>query len=315
MTRRHRWLSAGAFVVALAAVAWFASHRASAPIEPLRSASAPPAAASGVAAAAAPQTAAVVQPTASRPDMGPQHELPDFRVPLDEAVPLLVEYAKAGDVMAGLELSSRLGVCTEYAQRAARESDERDREIIEKDQHDERFTDEERAPRIAFVQSRIDTNARNLHDCERLPADLLAHRLDGVDRAAQAGNIWAKLEYAGFALADYDSVAAIVANPEEAIARREKARAYLMEVLQSGDPRSLRELAEGYAPGSISTRLFAPDASKAYAYAYAAMLAGVFRPEQLDWIVPNSAEQLSAAQRAAAEASGRSIYERCCVKH
>ena len=159
-------------------------------------------------------------------------------------------------------------------------------------------------------------NAGNRRGCEKVPTELRDHWLDGIDRAARSGNVWAKLQYGQLAIADYDSVAGIVANVDEVIARRDKARAYLFEALRSGDPRSLRALADGYATGSDSTpRLFAPDASKAYAYMYAGMLAGTYQQSFLDWTIANGNVPLTAAQMAAAETEGRRIYEQCCEKH
>lgn len=244
------------------------------------------------------------------------HELPDWQVPLEEAVPLLVKYADAGDISAAFELSIRLSACTEHALREARASDQRDLELMENDKHNERLTDELRTVRNKNSQFRLDQNAGSRRGCEKVPAELRAHWLDGIDRAARSGNVWAKLQYGQLAIGDYDSVAAIVANVDEVIARRDKARAYLFEALQSGDPRSLRALADSYAIGSDSTpRLFAPDASKAYAYMYAGMLAGNYPQSFLDWTIANGNVPLTAAQMAAAEAEGRRIYEQCCLRH
>jgi len=245
-----------------------------------------------------------------------QHDLPDGFVPLDQAIPILREYADAGDVDAQAWLSIRLSVCTDHSLREARASDRRDLELNQQDKDDERLTEEARAVRTANVQKRLTRNAADRRACEQLPADLKAHWLDSVDRAAQSGSVDAMLTYAGLAIADYDSVGTIVADVDEAIQRRDKARAYLQEALQAGDTRSLRELSEAYANSSSpAPRLYAADASLSYAYAYASLLAGAIAQPTFDWMMSNRGDTMNAHQLAAAQAQGQRIYERCCFRH
>ena len=67
--------------------------------------------------------------------------------------------------------------------------------------------------------------------CSKVPPDLIAHWLDPIDQAAQSGDSSAMRDYVKLAIAEYDSVAAIVAGVNTAIARRDKARAYLQRAL------------------------------------------------------------------------------------
>lgn len=321
MKTRIRWLATGAIPLTLIALGWIAysSRTATAPSAKLEL---PP----QVATHAPPEPKLrlhVEPPKPARPsgaalvaEPEAEKKLPDWSVPLDAAIPVLREAAEAGDTTAQIEQSVRLSVCTKSSLRRALSADEDDRQAIEDDKENARLTDEMRNARAANAQLRIDTNTYNRGVCTQLPEDVRAHWLDSLDRAARSGSIDAKLQYAQLALSDYDSVDAIVADVDEAITRRDKARTYLLEALESGDQRSLRDLSFAYASRSDSRpHAFPPDTIKSYAYAYAGMLAGAIQPNVFDWMISNNGEPLDGAPLANAQAEGRSIYERCCVKH
>ena len=240
--------------------------------------------------------------------------LPDWKVPLDRAVTQLQALGVAGNPLALRELTYRLKVCTPHALREALKSDERDRESIEEDTHDERLDEALRATRISNTQRRIDTNATFRSDCSKVPPDLIAHWLDPMDQVAESGDTSAMRDYARLAIAEYDSVAAVVAGVDTAIARRDKARAYLQRALLLGDREVFLDLADAYFEARDTTpRLYAPDAFLAYTYAYAGLQAGTpQRGNSLDWIVAQSAQSLDAQQLAGAQAKAAQIYEVCC---
>jgi hypothetical protein len=241
--------------------------------------------------------------------------LPDWRVPLDQAIPILREAADSGNTAAQIDLSVRLRACTKASLRSAAEMDENDRRSIEDSNENERLTDETRRKLAAISQSRIDANAYTRSACEHLPQDLRVHWLDSLERAAESGSLDAKLTYAGAAVSEYDSIEAIVADVDEAIARRDKARAYLLDVLEAGDTRSLRDLSDAYSSAFPSVpHVFPPDAVKSYAYAYAGMLAGAITPATFDWMMANGGKPLDAERLAQAQAEGHRIYQRCCIK-
>jgi hypothetical protein len=240
--------------------------------------------------------------------------LPDWKVPLDQAITQLQALGKAGNSLALSELTYRLKVCTPHALRDALKSDERDRESIEEDVRNEHMDEALRATRISNTQRRIDANATFRGACTKVPPDLIARWLDPMDQAAQSGNTAAMRDYARLAIAEYDSVAAVVADVDTAIARRDKARAYLQRALQLGDREVLLDLADAYFEARDTTpRLYAPDAFQAYAYAYAGLQAGTpQRGNSLDWIVTQSAKSLDAQQLPGAQAKAAQIYEACC---
>jgi hypothetical protein len=137
-----------------------------------------------------------------------------------------------------------------------------------------------------------------------------------MDQAAQSGNTGALLEYARLSVAEFDSLAAIIANVDTAIERRDKARAYLLEAVRLGDEQSLRELAYKYFERTDGVpRVFDVDPLQSYAYAYAGTLAGISQRGDLDWVMSKNAALMDARQLAQAQELGRSIYKNCCDKH
>lgn len=315
MTPRNHLFAASVIAATVLAVVWLASHRDLRPAP-----TAPPkltSAAGNVAASASRPSQGIATKLAPRlPARAANLALPNSNVPLDQAIPLLLEFAESGDTDAEVELSFRLSVCTKHALRASDEADRSDLDMIETDKTDDHFNDEQRAVRAANMHARVDQRAYDRKACGELPGDLRSNWLTWIDQAAQSGNTNAMLEYARLSTADYDSVNAIVTDVDTAIERRDKARAYLQEALQLGDLRSLSDLAYAYFESSGNTpSVYAADASQAYAYAYASTLAGVSRPGDLEWVMSKSAESLDARQLADAQAKGHAIYERCCKTH
>lgn len=316
MTRRNRLLTVSVVIAAaLFGIVRVASHR-----EPQPKPSVPSADSSAVDAVAS-ETKRSATPNAAKSAANSQrhaaaHVLPNSSVPLDQAIPLLRAFADSGDADAQIELTRRLRICTKHELRASEEADQRDRERIEEDKSDEQLTDELRTARASNLRRVIDEWTNDRRACRDVPSDLLVDWLDPLERAARSGNTYAMLEYARVAIADYDSVNAIVADVDTAIARRDNARAFLLQALLSGDLRSLNDLAYAYFKGSGNAPpLFAVDPFQSYAYAYAGTLAGVSKRGDLDLVMSQNAESLDARQLADAQAQGRRIYERCCMKH
>src|ERR1700710_2298871 len=113
----------GLFVVragtaVLRAIAWSAGHRGLPATPTIALKSAASVAAGGAAATQRSPEVGVSQPALSRAPTS-THALPDWNMPLEEAIPLLREAAESGDTIAQMDLSSRLSGCTEHALRAA----------------------------------------------------------------------------------------------------------------------------------------------------------------------------------------------------
>lgn len=316
MKRSTQVLWFAALVAIFVAFSWL-DRRLSSPPDTPPSDPAPVATAKPLPPAPAPSVPAAAEPAAARPADLPSRELPPWDMPLDQAVPRLRELADAGDSWAQLELANRLHACTPAEQRQAETSDEEDRQSIEENAKNDRWTEAQRAVRTRNAQRRIDANAAVRAGCEKTPADLRAHWLDPLDRAAEAGNTAAMRGYAKLAIEQYASVNAVVADVDDAIVRRDKARAYLLEAVRRGDAESLVDLAEAYsAKPATALRLFAADPLQSYLYAYAGSLTHGLAPVQygnLEAVMDESAKSLDARRLADAQARGRRIYEQCCV--
>jgi hypothetical protein len=263
-------------------------------------------------ATAAPQPPAVLSPADLAID-AMRRELPGFNVPFGEAVAKLRELDKAGNTSAQIELSRRLSRCTAPALREAAAMDESDRRSLEEDAQNTEMSADWRETRALNSQIRMDAHAAERAACASFPAELLSTWLDPIDRAAKSGRISAMREYASLALAEYDSVDAIVADIDTVIARRDKARGYLQEVIRLGDAEGLADLALEYLDGRKETpHLYAIDSFRAYVYAYAGSLAGLSR---VGWIMSDSSDNLSPGQIEAARAEGQRVYQMCCQGH
>jgi hypothetical protein len=310
--RAVRWVAVIAVAAAAVAMVWTLHHvklprpgRMTIVVPPTTAEPSPP-----------PPVQTSARPEASPPvaKISPRHLLPDSRTPLGEAVETLRAYAEEGDADAAVELSWRLSACTERALRRSDESAEGDRRMIEDDKSDDRLSDELRAARKENVQRRIDERIQLRRDCRALPADLRDGWLEWIDRAAQAGNTAAMRGYARMAIGEYYSASDVRADIDEAIERRDKARAYLAEALRRGDADALVDLANAYSPSGHPT-IYPDEPSEAYAYAYASTLAGLSRGRWVDDLMERAARSLDGKQLAAAEAKGRRLYEQCCAGH
>ena len=310
--RRATWLVlAAAAVVATGVIVW----RVHAPPAPPM-ATQPPA---NVSIAKPPTSPGISFPGTKAPKRAAPataaHGPLDPRVPVDEAVSQLREWADAGDVDAQIELTRRLMSCTPHAQRVAHASDERDRQYLEYDAADRSLGDGLRGVRRETTQYRLDDTAARRAACSRLPADLKANWLEFVDRAAQSGNTTAMREYAFQAMLDYDGVASIAVGVDTAIVRRDRARAYLASAVSAGDVDALIDLARAYGDnGDVLPAMYAMDHAKAYAFAYAASLAALnaYQQAENERTLSEHAAALDARSLAAAQADGKEIYERCC---
>lgn len=316
LNRRYAAIVVVALVAVVAWVAWMPARSPVAPIAlTVKAIEASP--------RQVPAATAVAQSRESAPAHAPAAvpppDWPDYRTPLDEAVRRLRGWADDGNAKAGMYLSSMLSRCTPHALRETQAADEKDRSYIADDEKDERLTALQREGRRANSMRRIDDNATLRAACARVSPDLVAHWLDPLDRAARSGDVDAMREYARVAMNEYTDAAAVVGNIDEVITRRDKARAYLDEALRRGDSTALVDLANAYSE-SATGNIYAADAARAHAYAYAATLANLhdmseYDRRQLGSLLDESAQALDATTLARAEADGRRLYEQCCAGH
>jgi hypothetical protein len=313
MNHRARWIAALVIVAAVIAIGW-AMRRATPSAD--RTPTAAPRKHNGSLdnTAAAVESKTPTRPSQTKPSTAPAHAPLDPRMPLAEAVQTLRAWAEAGDTDAAIELSWRLSPCTEHALKLAEHSEESERRQLEDVKTEEGVTPEQKAVRIRNVQGRIDEYVRQREACSAQPADVRASWLEWVDRAAQAGNTSAMRGYARMATDEYYDANDVRADLDTAIERRDKSRAYLDEAVRRGDAEALRDIANAYSDSGRMT-IYPIDAAEAYAYAYAATLAGISRGNDLDERMAEAARSLDGSKLAEAEASGRRIYEKCCAKH
>jgi hypothetical protein len=314
MNHRSRWLAAFVIVAVVIAIAWTMRRANSSADRTPVATSAKHDTASHDAAAPSAEAKTSTRASQTKPLTVPAHAPLDPRMPLGEAVQTLRAWAEAGDTDAAIELSWRLSPCTEHALKVAEQSEQADRRLLEDEKKDESVTPEQHAVRIMNVQGRIGEYERQRDACSAQPADVRTSWLEWIDWAAQAGNTSAMRGYARMATGEYYDANDVRADPDTAIERRDKSRAYLDEAVRRGDAEALRDIAKAYSDSGHPT-IYPIDPAQAYAYAYAGTLAGISRGNDLDDTMAEAARSLDGAKLAEAEASGRRIYEKCCAKH
>lgn len=298
MRRHARWLfatTAALFLATLALVWRQPAQQASAP-------AVPPPAAQPPAAAATPSSAPLPPSPAAAP---PPSSFAERRASLDQR-------AAAGDTEAAAELGGTLAACWRYAPRS--------REKLEQSVINDIAAGEKPPRPIAGTspsaelqlllkersQRELDVRCGNLgtamwtwDEAARAPALL--------ERAADAGNVQAMLDYARFAFVDIDGADEVLQQAEEILRRKHKARALLRQALQRGDARALRLLGEAYASGPVEQ----PDAFAAYVH----MSAFFESPAAQDWpprlrelLLQTLAQRLDAAEVARARQQASQQY-------
>lgn len=263
--------------------------------------------------AAAPVAGKAVSRTATVPQGVP---LPGPDVALDEAIAALRPLAARGRTDAMRELGNRLLACR-TAQRGSDEDIRRyeiERMLRLESQllHGERFVNGTEATAATIEQAiRIRDQCAHIDDVES------AHWLDWVQRAAEAGDTHAMLNYAQTALADIDVQSPLPVDEDEAERRRERAEDYLQRALQNGNCNALLDLEYHYAQGLLGE---VPDAASAYAYTYARWRwegendPGRTADAGTAWTdyLATRAQGLDPAQLEAARRQGDGIYTRYC---
>lgn len=296
MRRYARWLfviAAALFLGALALV-WLKPAPQAPPVAAPTAVAQPPTAAAG-ASSPPPSPAAPLQTVS----------FAERRAALDQR-------AAAGDAEAAAELGGTLAACWRYAPRT--------RAKLEQAVIDRIAAGEEEPPRIAGTaasaelqlllkertQRELDVRCGNLgaatwkwEEAARAPALL--------ERAADAGNVQAMLDYARFAFNDIDGADEVLQQAEEILRRKHKARALLRQALQRGDARALLLLGETYVSGPLEK----PDAFAAYVHIgafFESPVAQDWPPRLRELLLQTLAQRLDAAQVARAQEQARQQY-------
>ncbi|MCQ4163395.1 hypothetical protein [Tahibacter harae] len=129
-----------------------------------------------------------------------------------------------------------------------------------------------------------------------------------LERAADAGQVQAMLDYAQHAFIDYGAAAEMLQDADEVKRRKEKARAFLRQALRRGEARALLLQADAYAAGPLEN--IDPFAAYAYMSAFFASAAAQDWPPRLrELYLQTVAQRLDPAQIAQARERGLQIYQ------
>ena len=238
-------------------------------------------------------------------------DLPDGDVPLSAAIGTLLPLANSGRADAMRELAQRLMTCLA--------PDDHDDAALRRIQlrrfywyhGHEPATDAE----VAQVASAIDAASRRRADCAGVDPTLVSQRVEWLQKAAQAGDPEALLDYAAEALQRMGRDD-ILKDPEGVERRRKLAGNFLNEALARGDCDALWKLAQAYSgeTGRMDW-IYPPDLNQAYAYAVANLQwverhggSTDFSEAQVDRI----GAQLSSAQRVALSRQGEQLFQSRC---
>ncbi len=224
-------------------------------------------------------------------------DLPPPGTPAREAISQLEPLVEQGRADATHELAMQLVRC----QRARNlGSDDQIRERLLR-----RFRG--RSGQSPNTDAELDTVARDLERlsaerdrCAGIDGDLLATRLQLLERAAQAGSTDAMLDYVDWGLQDMAGYDAVLRNFDEVARRRTLAAGFLGRALSLGDCRALGVMAEAYA-GGRGRRIWVYTADPYLAAVYgeaASLVPGVAPVESIALNGLDPARQASAREQA-----------------
>jgi hypothetical protein len=256
------------------------------------------------------QASAIVETSAA--------QLREWDMRVDKAIEILVPMAKAGNVAAQMALSGRLGACTAYSMRKLDERDERSRANLKEYEESSTMEESSRDMQVMNQLMHLESTAKTRAGCAEVSSELISNWLLPLENAANSGDTAAMRRYAEVSVQEYESLEAVVADPETALLRRDKSRAYLFEAIRRGDVHALYDVAFGYAErAELRVSLFSSDTYRFYVYAYARLLSTApfeipMHERTLRWLSSEAAATFDAETLARAEAEGRKIFAACC---
>jgi|GEM_PF-1944645 len=245
-------------------------------------------------------------------------DLPSILAPIDERVALLEPMARAGRTDAMLALGRALLDC--------RLVDTLDDDAI-RDHFIDLLLEHQQGMPDVIDDDRLETMTHDIVDrtiklrdgCARLGEIGDDAWLEWIGRAAQAGDVWAIIDYVTLAVgAESIDGSALETSSEEIAERRARGDVYLQSALGRGDCMVLSLLAQAYVDGPTGPLAtdFPADTGSAYAFLTAAHLrARQVAPQDDDADQQSTLEQVATAltpiERAQAQANGEAIYARC----
>lgn len=300
----------GVFVglAGISTIAWHLARSPRAPALAVASAGESPEADSGGAQVDAQRR--VIDRRSTEADSNPRAaDLPAGETPAHEAIEALLALAQQGRADAMRELSLRLVQCA----RTDTLSDDgalRDRTL-------KRFYwNNGREPssdgEISEVAADVDQLSRRRDECRPVDRDLLSHRIDWLEKAALAGDIRAKMDYARWGLQDMDRED-ILMHPAEVQRRREMAAGFLQQALAGGQCEVLALLADAYGgTRGLMDWIVQPDPVLAVVYSQASGLRNPVLSTGQGAVPPPLTADLTSDRLAAARRQGDSLYARYC---
>lgn len=152
--------------------------------------------------------------------------------------------AAAGDADAMLRVGRALRACVEYLADpdGAKLREEHERAIAGLR---ERNLPSE-APAFANTNDRFARRFAMRADCLSIGAERIVAGLAFIERAARAGHVKAKVEFARGAFSEFPDGGALLANLDEVARRRDLARHWVMQALEAGEPGAVDVLVDAY---------------------------------------------------------------------
>lgn len=232
---RRAWLALPVVALALAWWLWPVPLRSPtlAPPESPAAAASSVAAPAAVAADASPSAAATSAAVPQPPPL-PQHLIRTSQLSavLDE----LLQRAESGDVAAMQELGRRLSRCSDNVLQHARAGIAREKKALTGD-----YAAESDAFK-ANIRRTMESDQRELDECEALPQPLRSSGPEWLERAAASGSGAAQLAYVQNALYEFTLLGEdeAVGQIDEYLRRRDLARRFLAEAMTHCVPEALR---------------------------------------------------------------------------
>ncbi|WP_386066794.1 hypothetical protein ACFJIW_20105 [Tahibacter sp. UC22_41] len=213
-----------------------------------------PAASPAPAAAAAVATPAPAIPKAVASPVPPPAAAPPAVNATADRVAELERRAATGDAEAAGELGGIIGTCRHYSPISTQNIEETVVDGMAAGVDAPLIAGSPVSPELLVLvlqQGQPELDRR----CAGIDRDQLSGKLSRVpallERAADAGQVQAMLDYPRQAFAGFGGTARMLAEADEVARRKTKARAYLREALRRGEARALLLLGDAYASGPL----------------------------------------------------------------
>lgn len=196
--------------------------------------------------------------------------------------------AKQGDVHAGYMMYQSIERCQEA--RLASQMRE-----LEKSKNN-----------VVEYQRLLARNETTLQECEGVGPKEIALGYEGLQTAAERGDVVAQLHYPAIAYDEFPTTTDMIRSAEKLVQFRENAVRYMTSAAGRGSIQAMRMLAGAYKGGVFAK----PDLARSYMYTFSAYLLKPGPATQS--FVDDAAGNLTPEQIDAAQQQARQLLDRCC---